>query len=168
MSEKVFLSLGSNLGNREANLVASISAMETYYEISDIQSASYYETPPLVNTDQPKFLNTVIGLKTDFTPFELLDTTRKIETMLGRSPQREKNQPRTIDIDILVFGTSVIETAELIIPHPEIPFRRFVLVPFNEIAPDTIIPGINKNVSFLLEHCPDQSIIHKYQIKTQA
>lgn len=156
------------MGDREANLGGSISALETYLEIRDIQSASYYETPPLIYTDQPKFLNTVIGFQTDFTPFQLLDTIHKIETMFGRPAERSKNEPRTLDIDILLFGTSMIETSELIIPHPEIAFRRFVLVPFNEIAPYTVIPLLNKKVSTLLKNCPDQSVIQKYQIKIQA
>jgi len=168
MSEFVFLSLGSNLGDREANIAGAISALETYSEINDVKSASYYETPPLLNTDQPLFLNTVISLKTIFTPFQLLDTIQKIETMFGRPSDRIKNEPRTIDIDILMFENSVIETSELVIPHPELPYRKFVLEPFNEIASDVVVPLINQKVSFLFNHCPDKSIIHKYQIKTQA
>ncbi|MBC8215554.1 MAG: 2-amino-4-hydroxy-6-hydroxymethyldihydropteridine diphosphokinase [Candidatus Marinimicrobia bacterium] len=168
MSELVFLSLGSNLGDREANLAEAITALETYPEIMDVRSASYYDTPPLINTDQPHFLNTVIQLTTDFKPFQLLDAIQHIESMLGRSVEREKNEPRIIDIDILLHGNSVIETDELTLPHPQLPYRKFVLVPFNEIAPDVLIPIFNRTVSELLNHCPDQSIIKKHRIESQA
>lgn len=168
MSELVFLSLGSNLGNREANLAGAATALETCSEIRDVRSASYYETPPLLNTDQPHFLNTVLQLMTDFKPFQLLDTIQHIESMLGRPVEHEKNEPRTIDIDILLHGDSVIETAKLTLPHPQLLYRKFVLVPFSEIAPGVLIPGINRTVSELLNHCPDQSIIIKHRIESQA
>ena len=104
MFEIVYLSLGSNLGDREANLASAITALGTYSEIQDVQSASFYETKPLYNLDQPDFLNTVVKCHTGFTPFKMLDAVMNIEILLGRSKKHEKNQPRIIDIDILCLS----------------------------------------------------------------
>ena len=104
VSNKVFLSLGSNIGDRESNIAQAISAIEISRGIENIKSASFYHTEPLYNKDQGYFINTVIGLDTFLKPFELLDLVKKIEIMLGRKKRRKKNMPRTIDIDILVHG----------------------------------------------------------------
>jgi len=164
MSDKIYLSLGSNIGDREANLAGAITILGNYPENSEFKSASFYNSEPLFNTDQPEFLNTVVELNTTFTPFEFLDEIKNIERLLGRPSKREKNGPRTIDIDILTFGDSFLETEELTIPHPGIPYRRFVLVPFNELAPNYIIPGWKITVKELLKQCPDKSVVNKYSI----
>jgi len=168
MSERVYLSLGSNLGDREANLASAITALNTFHEIRHIQSASFYASEPLYNTDQPTFLNTVVSLETDFTPFQLLDAIRHVEQLLGRPPSREKNMPRTIDIDILCYGTAVIETEELTIPHDDLVNRRFVLVPLNELNPDLMIPVWNQPVKTLLTLCPDTSQVRKHRLEKNA
>ena len=100
-SEIVFLSLGSNLGDRESNLAQATIALSINYQISDIISSSYYESDPLYNEDQPLFLNSILKFSTTLKPFDILDITQKVEKMLGRSQKKEKNQPRIIDIDIL-------------------------------------------------------------------
>ena len=168
MSEKIYLSLGSNIGDREANLAGAITILGNYHENSDLRSASFYSSKPLFNTDQPEFLNTVVELNTTFTPFEFLDEIKNVERLLGRPSKYEKNAPRTIDIDILTFGDSFLETDELTIPHPGIPYRRFVLVPFNELAPNYIIPGWKISVKKLLNRCTDNSRVLKHTIESNA
>ena len=120
------------------------------------------------NTDQPEFLNTVVEINTTFTPFRLLDVIKNIERLLGRPTEHKKNAPRTIDIDIFTFGDAFLETEELTIPHPGIPYRRFVLVPFNELAPNYIVPGWNITINELLSLCTDTSKVLKHTIESNA
>ena len=168
VSNKVFLSLGSNIGDRESNIAQAISAIEINRGIENINSASFYHTEPLYNKDQGFFINTVIGLETILKPFELLDLIKKIEFMLGRNKLRKKNMPRTIDIDILVHGESIMETEELIIPHPNLIHRKFVLIPFDEIAPDYKIPLIKLTVHELLVNCVDDSFVGLHDMENKA
>ena len=167
-NEVVFLSLGSNLGDRESNLAQATIALSINYQISDILSSSYYESEPLYNRDQPLFLNSILQFSTTLKPFDILDITQKVEKMLGRSEEKEKNQPRIIDIDILFHGNAVLETEKLVIPHPMLSLRKFVLIPFVELAPEFNIPHTNLKINDLLEHCPDNSTVKKYKINSQA
>ena len=164
----VYISMGSNLGDRESNLAQATMALSVNLEISKIKSSSYYNTEPMYIIDQPDFLNSVVKLSTKLPPFEFLDTIKKVEKMLGSSPKRKKNRPRIIDIDILFHGDSVIETDSLIIPHPMIALRKFVLIPFAEIEPDFKIPHSNLTINDLIEHCPDKSRVEKHFMNTQA
>ena len=168
MPELAVLGLGSNLGDRESNLAAAITSLGIYNDISDINSASFYESEPLYETNQPKFLNTVISCNTEFSAFQLLDAVQHTEILLGRPKEREKNQPRIIDIDILCYGDSYIETEELIVPHPDIINRKFVLSPFCELMPDYKIEKIGKTISELLNICPDQSQVVKHVMEKNA
>ena len=168
MPELALLSIGSNLGDRESNLAAAITSLGTYNDISDIHSASFYESEPLYETNQPKFLNTVISCNTEFSAFQLLDAVQHTELLLGRLKLREKNLPRIIDIDILCHGDSYIETEKLIIPHPDIVNRKFVLVPFCELMPDYKIEKIGKTISELLDLCTDQSRVVKHMLEKNA
>ena len=168
MPELAVLGLGSNLGDRESNLAAAITSLGIYNDISDINSASFYESEPLYETNQPKFLNTVISCNTEFSAFQLLDAVQHTELLLGRPKKREKNQPRIIDIDILCYGDSYIETEELVIPHLDIINRKFVLVPFCELMPDYKIEKIGKTISELLNLCPDQSQVVKHVMEKNA
>ena len=168
MPELAVLGLGSNLGDRESNLAAAITSLGIYNDISDINSASFYESEPLYETNQPEFLNTVISCNTEFSAFQLLDAVQHTELLLGRPKKREKNQPRIIDIDILCYGDSYIETEELVIPHPDIINRKFVLVPFCELMPDYKIEKIGKTISELLNLCPDQSQVVKHVMEKNA
>lgn len=168
MIEKGFLSFGSNLGDKEANIAGAITALSTFHEISDLQSASFYNSPPLYNMKQPDFLNTVVNYTTTFSPFELFDACQNVEKLLGRPAKRDKNTPRSIDIDILTYGTSFIETDELKIPHPDLANRKFVLVPWAELAPDEIVPVFNVTVQDLLSVCIDPSIVTKHIMEKNA
>jgi 2-amino-4-hydroxy-6-hydroxymethyldihydropteridine diphosphokinase len=163
-----FLSLGSNIGDRESNLASALTALATYHEINDIKSASYYNSPPLFNADQPEFLNTVISYKTDFSAFEFFDACQNVEKLLGRSKKREKNSPRTIDIDILTYGSSYLETEQLTIPHTDLANRKFVLLPWAELAPNFIVPVYNLTVSKLLSMCLDTSNVTKHVMEKNA
>jgi len=168
MPELAVLGLGSNLGDRESNLAAAITSLGIYNDISDINSASFYVSEPLYETNQPKFLNTVISCNTEFSAFQLLDAVQHTELLLGRPKERVKNQPRIIDIDILCYGEVYIETEELIIPHPDIVNRKFVLYPFCELLPDYKIEKIGKTISELLNLCPDQSQVVKHVMEKNA
>ena len=163
-----YLSLGSNLGDRESNLAQATMALLINFDISDIESSSYYETEPLYNVDQPDFLNSVVKCTTTLKPFDFLDVCKRIEKMLGRSETREKNSPRIIDIDILFFGDSILETDELTIPHPMLGIRRFVLIPFAELEPNFQIPHSKITINDLLDHCIDNSNVIRHRMETQA
>ena len=163
-----YLSLGSNLGDRESNLAQATMALTINFDISDIESSSYYETAPLYNVDQPDFLNSVVKCTTSLKPFDFLDVCKRIEKMLGRSEIREKNAPRIIDIDILFHGDAVLETDELTLPHPMLGVRRFVLIPFAELEPDFKIPHSRITINDLLDHCIDMSNVTRHRMETQA
>ena len=168
MSNIVYLSLGSNLGDKESNIASSIAILGAYIENTDIRTSSFYLSEPLYNTNQPAFINIIVELNTLFTPFQFLDKIHDIEKMLGRRIDREKNSPRTIDIDIVLFGDAFIQTAELTIPHSHALLRKFVLVPLAELVPEKIFPGTKHKMIDLLEKCPDTSIVDKYLIDKKA
>ena len=165
---KSYLSLGSNVGDRESNIAQATTALGIYDGINNIESSSVYLTEPLYNLEQEYFINTVIGIDTFLNPFALLDTLKKIEIMLGRKNIKKKNMPRIIDIDILVHGDSIIETSELVIPHPFISQRKFVLIPFDEIAPDYKIPLLNSSIHELLVSCKDESSVRLHDMEHKA
>ena len=123
-------------------------------------------TPPVVTITGYTLIE--VELNTTFTPFQFLDKIYDIEKMLGRSIDREKNAPRTIDIDIVLFEDVFMETAELTIPHSHALFRKFVLVPLAELVPDKIFPGTKHKMIDLLEKCPDTSTVDKYLIDKKA
>ena len=144
---EVYLGLGSNLGDRMSNLASAVERLSREITIKKISSV--YETEPVYYKEQPLYLNAVLSAVTELEPFELLRFVKGIESDLGRQPSF-RNAPRTIDIDILFYGDQIVETPELIIPHPRIAERVFVLVPLAEIAPKLIHPVSQKRVSELL------------------
>lgn len=150
----VYISLGSNLGDRTANLRTAIGKL---CELGNLVAvSSFYETEPVEVTDQPWFLNCAVGLKTELMPRQFLSKLLKIERQMGRRRMRPKG-PRTIDIDILLFGNSIVHTPKLNVPHPAMHQRRFVLQPFSEIAPDVRHPVFKRKISELLEALPGSS-----------
>ncbi len=151
----VYLSLGSNLGDRAANLRAAIAALPSAnFNVQKV--SSFYETEPVDYLDQPWFLNCVVAGETDSQPIDLLRSLRAIESQLGSKKAFAKG-PRLLDIDILLFGNQSLDTSELQIPHPRMLERKFVLAPLAEIAPQLKLPQWTGNVSDLLAQTPDNS-----------
>ena len=143
MKKTVYLSLGSNLGDRKVNLEAAISDLRKLGEVRAI--SAFYETEPMEFTAQPWFLNCAVALETELMPKQLLKAILGIEHRMGRRRTQPKG-PRTIDIDILLFGSSMISTKGLTVPHPAMHARRFVLEPLVEIASEARHPALHKTV----------------------
>ncbi len=158
--KQVYLGFGSNIGNRRVNIEKALDDLEHNVEMKLIKRSAFYETEPVGKKDQPYFLNLVAEFETSFTPEELLTVIKKEETNLGRI-QRGRWNAREIDIDILFFGDECIENGTLIVPHKEVPRRRFVLSPMAEIAPEFIDPRSGKTITNLLEECTDHSFIER-------
>lgn len=160
MNEIAYLSLGSNLGNREQNLQEAIRRAKAWGRI--VAVSSFYETEPVEFTDQPCFLNCVIALETTADPAQLMRELLRIENEMGRK-RTVKKGPRSIDIDILLFGDAVVNTPELTIPHPEMTRRRFVLEPLAEIAPELLHPVSQMTVTLLLAELAPGQRVQKYE-----
>ena len=157
-SPTVYLALGSNLGGRLANLETSMRELSAEFELEKISPV--YETPPWGYEQQPAFLNQVISGKTSLSPQNLLKFVKEIEHKMGRQ-ETFRNGPRVIDIDILVYGDLRFNTPNLVIPHPRMAERAFVLVPLVDIAPSLLIPGQKFSTSVLLRTL-DRSGINKF------
>jgi len=144
----VYLGLGSNLGNRQDNLDRALDFLSQRLRVEQVSSV--YDTEPVGNINQPRFLNQVCQVYTRLAPMELLSLAKGIELKLGRAPSTS-NASRPIDIDILFYSDQVIETPELVIPHLRLTERAFVLIPLVEIAPDLVHPVNSKTTKELLE-----------------
>jgi 2-amino-4-hydroxy-6-hydroxymethyldihydropteridine diphosphokinase len=151
-----YLSLGSNLGDRRANLSGAIERLNSP-ELHVLRASSIYETEPRDVRDQPWFLNQAVEVETSLFPRQLLDRLLKIERAMGRRRTVPKG-PRLIDLDILLFGNAVISTPELEIPHRRIGERRFVLEPLAELAPDLRHPQAGATIREMLAKVKDQDV----------
>ncbi len=160
MAGGIFLLLGSNLGDRIDNLNRSLRFIE-----SDlgrlIRQSSIYSTEAWGVTDQPEFLNQVVEIDTKLAPELLLKGIKRIESAIGRQ-RRERWGPREIDIDILLYGSVIVSTDQLQIPHRGLPHRRFALVPLAEIAPSSIHPVFDKTIADLLKVCTDPLVVRRH------
>lgn len=158
---KVILSLGSNMGDRIAFLNLAVNELFQQKVIENVYISSVYETEPYGVKDQNWFLNIALSAFSDLQPEELLSAVKSVEKLLGRQ-QRERWHEREIDIDILFFGTEIVASHDLILPHPEIINRKFVLVPACEIDGGFIHPIYKISLFELLEKCKDDSIVRFY------
>src|SRR6266851_3937474 len=161
MVEKtVYLSLGSNVGDRAKNLRAAIDELP-HAGVAVKKVSSFYETEAVDLREQPWFLNCAVEAETHFDPFTLLRALREIETKLGSKKLVAKG-PRLIDMDILLYDSETIDTPELQVPHPRMHLRRFVLAPLAEIAPEQKHPSWGGTVSDLLSRTTDRSQVRRW------
>ena len=160
--EKVFVGVGSNLGNRVTAIEQATQLISELPDTELISAASLFETEPVGNENQPKFINSVVQIATKLDPKRFLICLKQIEEALGRM-ERERWGPREIDLDILVYGERILNEPDLIIPHPEMTRRRFVLVPMAELAPQLIIPGRSKTILDLLHGLEDERGVVPFQ-----
>ncbi len=155
MPKCVYIALGSNLGDRLDFLTRAVQAFAP--EITLLRASHIYQTPPWGFTDQPSFLNQVVEAETELEPEALLIKLKYIERTLGRV-EAVRYGPRCIDLDILFYGNETYFSETLVIPHPMIPERAFVLVPMNELAPDFFHPQLKLSISDLLENLNQNGI----------
>jgi 2-amino-4-hydroxy-6-hydroxymethyldihydropteridine diphosphokinase len=161
MPERVYLSLGSNVGDREANLQTAIERLGQAGTV--VAVSSFYETEPVEFTTQAWFLNCAVLLETGRMPAQLLAAVLEVERAMGRRRVQNKG-PRNIDIDILLFGDAIVKTPGLTIPHPALHQRRFVLEPLAEIAAEQRHPVLNKTIQELRNLLPAGQIVRKMKL----
>ena len=152
---QAFISLGSNIGDRYHYLHEALKILETSYEVELVKVSSVFETDPVGYTDQDLFLNMVAQISTELTPFELLDACLEIEKELGRK-REVRWGPRTIDLDILLYNEENIITERLVIPHPRMIERSFVVIPLLEISPELKLPSMIKPLREIADELPDK------------
>jgi 2-amino-4-hydroxy-6-hydroxymethyldihydropteridine diphosphokinase len=156
----VYLSLGSNVGDRKSNLAEALKALASV-NVRVLRASSVWETEPRDEPSQPWFLNQVVEAETDLFPRQLLRCLQRLERDLGRVPSKPKG-PRSIDIDILLFGRAAVSAPELEIPHPRLAERRFVLEPLAELAPELRHPVTRRTVREMLAGVAGQ-VVREYR-----
>jgi 2-amino-4-hydroxy-6-hydroxymethyldihydropteridine diphosphokinase len=155
MKHHLFLATGSNLGDRQQNLRSARQAIRRLAEVEKV--SSIYETEPWGYTDQPAFLNQVLAATTLLSPFEVLHSIKSMEGEIGRTPTFRYG-PRVIDIDILLYDDLILDDDRLILPHPRMTERAFVLVPLDEIAPQHLHPVFQQTIHDLLQNLDTSSV----------
>jgi len=154
-----YLGLGSNMGEREINLLKAISLLGQ--ETRLIKTSSIYETKPVGHKKQASFLNMVCQVCTKLKPVDLLRSIKQIEETLGRKPSF-RNAPRIIDIDILLYDNTIMKMRDLVIPHPRLVERAFVLIPLAEITPDLAHPELGRSIAELAHSVTGQEGVRKF------
>ena len=156
-TQNIFLGLGSNINDRYYNLKNGIKILNNHPHIWVTDKSHIYQSTPMYNNDQDDFYNMVIQIETNLTPLDLLKEIKTMEFKIGRNLTNEQNMPRIIDIDILAFGDIRIHSNLLEIPHPRLAERKFVLKPWNDLAPDFYVSNYSAKVSELLKQTNDSS-----------
>ncbi len=160
---RAFLSLGSNLGDRLSNIQQAVALFGMSDKVKIVKTSSFYETQPWGNSNQPWFLNAAMAVDTNLSPMELLNFCQSVEFQLGRKRDGKKWCPRTIDIDILTYDDKIISEGEkLVIPHPFMHLRAFVLVPMLEVKQDLVHPVFNKTISDLYDELDNPEDVFLY------
>lgn len=155
---RAYLGLGSNLGDRNEAILGSLQLLrEAGVQIEQV--SSFYKTEPM-DAPGPWFLNAVVSISVSLSPMGLLELCEEIEQSMGRKTKGDL-APRIVDLDLLLYGDLCIATERLVIPHPRLAARRFVLEPLAEIAPDVEIPGLGAAAAVLLNICPDTSTLER-------
>ena len=160
-----YIGIGSNLGTPEKNCTKAIEKISNTKDIKIISKSSFYQTEPIGGVQQGWFVNSAIEIETDLSPENLLSVLLNLELAMGRI-RKEKWGPRLIDLDLLFYGNLVLENKSLILPHPEIQNRKFVLVPMSEIAENLIHPTLTKTIKTLHQESSDITIVKKVKRST--
>jgi 2-amino-4-hydroxy-6-hydroxymethyldihydropteridine diphosphokinase len=160
-SSLAIIALGSNLGDSTKTLRAAMDRLSQFSDVPILKSSLWQTTPVDCPPDSPKFLNAVVGLvpPKNETPESLLAKLQSLEKEFGRAPKKILNEPRPLDLDLIAFGTETRNTSALILPHPRVAERRFVLQPLSEIAPDLLLPGQGRSVAELLVALRDNETV---------
>ena len=161
----IYLSLGSNVGDRAAHLARAVEALDAA-GVRVLRQSSLYATEPVDLPTQGWFLNCVLEAETELMPRQLLRAVQAVERALGRR-RMVRRGPRTIDIDILLYGDDIVRTRELEIPHSRMAERRFVLVPLRELAPSLRHPTLRKTIAELLATTSDRSVVRRWNLETR-
>jgi 2-amino-4-hydroxy-6-hydroxymethyldihydropteridine diphosphokinase len=164
MENYAYIALGSNIGDRLYYLREAVKMLDRHEQISVAAASSIYETEPVGYVNQDKFLNMVIKIYTTLSPFALLDVTQNIEQKLGRKREIRWG-PRTLDLDILLYNHENIETEQLIIPHPRMTERAFVMIPLLELNHDIHFPNIAQRLVCLIDRLPDKEGVRVWKQK---
>jgi 2-amino-4-hydroxy-6-hydroxymethyldihydropteridine diphosphokinase len=138
---RAYVGLGANLGDREATMRAALELLAQLQGVRVLEVSSFRETEPVGVLDQPRFLNAAAALETTLSPRELLDTLLGVERALGRTRDGPRLGPRTIDLDLLLYGEEIVHEAGLTVPHPRLHERLFALEPLHELDPQLVVPG---------------------------
>jgi len=157
----VFVALGSNLGDSRIIVLDALARLQNFSAAPVLKSSLWQTSPVDCPPDSPKFVNAVAGLvpQADETPESLLKKLRELEVEFGRKPKTVLNEPRSLDLDLIVFRNEIRNSPELVLPHPRAHQRRFVLQPLSEIAPELILPGQGKTVAELLAGLPKDETV---------
>lgn len=164
MKNHAYIALGSNIGDREQYLKDAIKKIHNYPNIKVVNISSIYETDPVGYTDQDEFLNMVISINTDLTAFQLLSVLQETEKQLNRKRDIRWG-PRTLDLDILLFNYENIEAEQLIVPHPRMLERAFVLIPLCELNQDVRIPKVDEPISTIIDQLHDKEGVRIWKQK---
>lgn len=159
MSERAYIGIGSNLGDRIRHWRTAIRAISEIAGVTALRASSLYETAPVLPASGGWFLNGVVSLQTALAPRALLLELQRIERGMGRAEERAQGVDRSIDLDLLLMGSQVLDTPDIILPHPRLHQRRFVLVPLCELDPDLCHPILGVTMRQLLDRLDDPSVV---------